>query len=932
MTKLKIAHHNIRSINNKIYDLRIYLQNNKPDILTINESGKINPQTKFQNYNISTPSNNKGQGLAILYKQNITIRELPPIDTTNPTTNLQHSILLITPKKDIQITTIYCPAKKPSEEIITGIITRHEHTIITGDFNSRHTDFGHDKDDYSGTTLVNITSNYNYTKLNDNEPTYTNDRTGKQDVKDLIFSSPSLTKEFIEFWVDEDLGSDHNIITATFSDTGITTNTTQREIKLYHKADWNHINEQITTTMTTTTLNHKSTINEIDNYITKLTTNITKTINDNVKTKTITENRIGLPKHIRNMIKDKKYIRKKWKQTGIKYYKTLYNTHNNEIKKLIKLENQKRWARKCNDLELQDHQNTTWPQLKQILGTKRPPPKYPTLITKNNDNEIIRHETPEKKIKLLTNTLVNIFTEEQDKPHFDNNHKNDIDNQYNNNKHIYKPLKTAPINYKTATNHISKLTIIKSINKLKNSKAPGPDKITNKIIKLTSDSLVNILHNLYNLCWSKGYHPNLWKIPLSILINKPDKPTNDPNNYRPIALINCLGKILEHIIKTKLTEYIENNNLINTEQAGFRTKKSTHDKIFQLTQIAIQSKNRKKSKCASVFMDVEKAFDKVWHHGLIQILHSKNIPIQYIKFIHSFLHNRYTYFKINDLQSPLIKINSGVPQGSALSPILFLLYVSNIPKPDKTIFTSQFADDIKTFSTANQIQILQKKLQKSMDHIAAFCGKSRITLNEKKTKELFFTGRVHPQSMPCYKDLTLHNKPIEATRQAKFLGVIFDSNLSFTPHINIIASRAKARSTNLYKISNLKHGPSPTTMVRLFNIFVRPLFEYGHTATITTSKSCINKWEIIQTKFIRHILQLPNISNNTTLKYAYQPTIRTRINHLALQWYNNIYINNNTPIIHFIANHTKDYNSFDKYKTPLKIIKQLKEQETQIRL
>ena len=215
-----------------------------------------------------------------------------------------------------------------------------------------------------------------------------------------------------------------------------------------------------------------------------------------------------------------------------------------------------------------------------------------------------------------------------------------------------------------------------------------------------------------------------------------------------------------------------------------------------------------------------------------------------------------------------------------------------------------------------------------MDHIAAFCGKSRITLNEKKTKELFFTGRVHPQSKPYYKDLTLHNKPIEATRQAKFLGVLFDSNLSFTPHVNIIASRAKARSTNLYKISTLKHGPPPTTMVRLFNIFVRPLFEYGHTATITTSKSCINKWEIIQTKFIRHILQLPNISNNTTLKYAYQPTIRTSINHLALQWYNNIYINNNTPIIHFIANHTKDYNSFDKYKTPLKIIKQLKEQET----
>ena len=177
----------------------------------------------------------------------------------NKTTHLQHSILIITPKKNIQISTMYCPNKNPSTEIITGIITRQTHTIITGDFNSRHTDFGHDKDDKSGTTLVNITNQYNYTKLNDNEPTYTNDTTALQDVKDVIFSSPTLSRKFLEFWVIEDLGSDHNIIIATFKDTGITNdkNKNKREIKLYHKADWNHINEQITTTMTNITLNNK---------------------------------------------------------------------------------------------------------------------------------------------------------------------------------------------------------------------------------------------------------------------------------------------------------------------------------------------------------------------------------------------------------------------------------------------------------------------------------------------------------------------------------------------------------------------------------------------------------------------------------------------------------------------------------------------------
>ena len=105
------------------------------------------------------------------------------------------------------------------------------------------------------------------------------------------------------------------------------------------------------------------------------------------------------------MIKDKKYIRKKWKQTGLKYYKTLYNKHNNEIKKLIKQEKQKNWNRKCNDMELQDNQDNTWKQLKYTMGTNKTQPKYPILITINEEKTKKRSETTEDKIEILTKTL-----------------------------------------------------------------------------------------------------------------------------------------------------------------------------------------------------------------------------------------------------------------------------------------------------------------------------------------------------------------------------------------------------------------------------------------------------------------------------------------------------------------------------------------------
>ena len=160
------------------------------------------------------------------------------------------------------------------------------------------------------------------------------------------------------------------------------------------------------------------------------------------------------------------------------------------------------------------------------------------------------------------------------------------------------------------------------------------------MIQPITTSIIYILHNLYNICWFKGYFPNNWKNPKTILLNKPGKSKKDPNNYRPITLINCLSKIMEKIIKTKLTQYVETNNIINDEHAGFRAKKGTNDKLFQLTQIATQAKNRKQA-CASVYMDVEKTFDKVWHNGLLHTMDQHNIPHIFQRFISSFLSNRH---------------------------------------------------------------------------------------------------------------------------------------------------------------------------------------------------------------------------------------------------------------------------------------------------
>ena len=640
-----ISHHNIRSIKHNHTDLLAFLEDHSPDIMTFNETWLKKgmkydiPEYKIFRNDRTSQTRKRGGGIAIAVKENLAYQEIDDIQLTAPTNNEQLTIAIRTDdKKTLFISTIYCPKGSPSIELIEGLLDGRENVVLTGDFNSKHQDLGNDKQDKSGHDLVEVTRKLGMTLINAGTPTYRNDKTGKDDVNDLIFISPSLFPCYKEFWVGEDLGSDHSVITGVLYCTPVVNRRPDRTIRLYHKANWKDINDIIMAKMDNSSLDmENATIQDIDTYVDKLTTTITSTVNDKVPTKSIKGNSIGIPKEIRDLITQKRHIRRLWQTTRDEQHKTAFNRLQKQVKKAMISTRKDNWHRYCNDMELAEGQDHSWRKLKSVLNPKTGSLSYPTLVSTNSKGGKTRATTTSEKLDTFASQMEQIFTEDGDTQLFDDNNRTRIDNlvQYKEKDLTFQD--NIPFDIQTNEEGITLAELMTVFSGMNPKKTGGPDNINNKLIIHLIPSLVLILPDLYNTCLYHGYHPKAWKHAWALMIPKPNKKKSDPGSYRPVSLLSSLGKVFESIVTTRLYEWAENTKQL---QSGFRKHHSTNDKLYELTQVVSQALNRHGKKIGTLFLDINKAFDRVWHNGLIYKLPDKNAPALLTRWILNFLKDR----------------------------------------------------------------------------------------------------------------------------------------------------------------------------------------------------------------------------------------------------------------------------------------------------
>ena len=316
--------------------------------------------------------------------------------------------------------------------------------------------------------------------------------------------------------------------------------------------------------------------------------------------------------------------------------------------------------------------------------------------------------------------------------------------------------------------------------------------------------------------------------------------------------------------------------------------------------------------------DDEKAFDNVWHNGLRYKIYQLDLPTKLCRWLSDFLVGRVIQVKIEGFLSPKVYPKADVPQGSNLSPLLFLICVNDMPNPSHhQTDKSQFADDAGQWAVSKNIDLAAEYLQRDLDKLARWCAKWRIKLNPEKTKLIIFSkSRFAIRAEPA---LSLYGDLLSYYPQIKFLGITFDNRMTFTKHFEEILERCNQKFHRLRILVNKKWGPSPETILQIYKQCVRPIFEYGIVSTVTVSETVITKIQRVQNSFIRLALRLPKyvsarlLHEASGLPYVKERLISVGQNHLARMHAN--------PLVEHTINSAKTNIAWDKYKTPISILK-----------
>ena len=369
------------------------------------------------------------------------------------------------------------------------------------------------------------------------------------------------------------------------------------------------------------------------------------------------------------------------------------------------------------------------------------------------------------------------------------------------------------------------------------------------------DILSPFLSNFFNRCIVEGKYPNKLKLAEIVPIYKSGSKLL-PKNWRPIALLSPFTKNFENYLFNELINFFNKNKSLYHLQYGFREGSSTELAITQIVDEISLAMENKHIMC-NVFLDLEKAFNTVNHSILLQKLERLGIRSNTLKLIHSYLDNRFQFTLANGSRSTTERIKCGVPQGSTLGPLLFLVYINDLPQATY-MKVRMFADDACLSLEADNPNVLTQKTNQELNKIVSWMNINKLFLNFSKSNFMIFTGkRLNHQF-----NIKLGDVNLKRVYQTKYLGVIIDSNLTWKPHLTNLRNKLIRHCHLLNKTKNLV---PKKTLIQIYYSTIYPHLQYAITAWGNANKTLIEKMFVMQKTIIKIILKKPRKTDSNPL-------------------------------------------------------------------
>lgn len=823
---------NAQSITSKLKQslLEYFAHKHKIDIILIVET-YLKPQHALKLNNFIVYRNDRlthaHGGVAIAIRDSLQHKIVSPTQT-NIIENI--AIEMLIDNTPTRIVAAYCPKQSVHFEndirLLTSIPT---HFMIFGDFNAKHSSWNCTKTNKAGNQLYALQQTNNFLIYHSPEHTHHPHSGQTASTIDILLSNVDFRFELST--IAGHLASDHDPVLCAIE------HETQHLVKKqfdYPKADWNkyrRIIESRTQSLISPTSN-----TEIDQSINDFSRLILEAQAESIPLKKNIV-RPNISSHTKQLIHSKNALKRRWQRTHIEPEKSRLKSELNRLQKQInntvKADQSKYWDNKLKCIT--KGSKKLWNLSKQYRG------KFDSSIDKIKIPGSHSISDADK-----ANCLANIFEE---------SHKITAHFVHEDDRVVTNTMRTfncfASLHCHAPVIEVEEVNML--IKSLKSFKSAGPDTIQNILLKNLPQNAIVWLTNVLNKCIKSSYWPINFKTAKVMPILKSGKAPSDPRSYRPISLLNSIGKILEKIVYKRLIKFVEEKNLLPNQQFGFRRGHSTIHQATRIKQFIRNNQFQGKS-TGVVLLDIEKAFDSIWHDGLIYKLIKMKIPTYLMRLINAFIRNRHFAVHINNSASNNINIPAGLAQGTCISPLLYSLYVADMPSDDK-VNTALYADDTAIYTAAKQSNTIVNRLNNSLAELQKYFIKWKIKSNITKTQAIIFPFNNQRRRTPTVP-LKNGQEIIELSKSIKYLGITFDSKLTFGQHITNAIDKANKCFKALFPMLAPKSHLSINNKTLIYNAVIRPIMTYGSPVWSTAANVHIKKFTVMQNKILKLIFNL----------------------------------------------------------------------------